>query len=108
MDDIDALEIDEEELALSSPLRKRSKRKAEGLHRPNKAAQAPGLLPDGWPGHSALHNAGPSIRNCTTSSPLFPAGRPATVSRMGALIAAHEQPTASQLGLSGRPGTPLP
>ena len=112
MADIDALEIDEEELAQSSPLGKRIKRSSEGLHTHSKAVQTPGLLPDGWPGLSVLSHAGPSTCNKNSSSSLpFPAERPRTFSNMTPpfpALAAHERMNASQHGPSGRPGTSLP
>ena len=113
MDDIDALEVDEEELALSSPLRKRSKSSSKGLHTPIREVQAPGLIPDGWPGLSALQHAVPtrasSIWNENSSfSPPFPAGRPGSFSNVKIALAAHVPTNALQHGPSGRPGTPLP
>ena len=111
MDDIDALEVDEEELALSSPLRKRSKSSSKSLHTPIRAVQAPGLIPDGWPGLSALHYAARASSTCNENSsfsPPFPAARPGSISSVRTALAAHEPSNALQHGPSGRPGTPLP
>ena len=112
MDDIDALEVDEEELALSSLLRKRRKSDSKGLHTPIRAAQAPGLIPDGWPGLSAQPHAVPTRARSTCNenssfSPPFTAGRSGSFSNPRTALAAHE-PTNILQHPSGRPGKPLP
>ncbi|CAK0748925.1 hypothetical protein CVIRNUC_001871 [Coccomyxa viridis] len=111
MDDIDALEVDEEELALSSPLRKRSKSSSKGLHTPIRAVQAPGLVPDGWPGLSALHNAARASSTCNENSsfsPPFPAARPRSISSVRTALAAHEPSNALQHDPSGGEMCTLP
>ena len=109
MDDIDALEVDEEELALSSPLGKRRRSDSKGLHTPIRAVQASGLIPDGWPGLSAPPHAVPTRARSTCSenssfSPSFPAGRPGSFSNVRTALAANEPTNALQHGSSGRPG----